>query len=160
MKLSEIDRSIGSILSISLFGVHSILLAPSPVLARQWQSSFDRGKIINPAVALVSIFSYAWLSYKLYGTLNHPKAEMYALSALLTFGIWPWTIIIMMPTNKKLFKKYAEMKNLSVEEKATEVGLPKGESTKELVDWWGVLNAWRSVMPLAGAVLGLWATLN
>ena len=151
---------LGSIFSISYLSVPSFLLAPSPVLARQWQLSFDRGKIINPAIALVSIFSYAWLSYKLYRTLNHPKAEMYALSAIATLGIWPYTIFGMMPTNKKLFKKYDEMKGLSIEEKATEVGFVRGKSTKELVDRWGMLNLGRGMFPLVGAVLGMWATLD
>lgn len=84
---------------------------------------------------------------------------MYGLSALATFGIWPYTIFGMMPTNRKLFKKHDEMKGLDVGEKATEVGLAKGESAKELVDRWGMLNLGRSVFPLVGAVLGLWATL-
>lgn len=65
----------------------------------------------------------------------------------------------MMSTNRKLFKKHDEMKGLDVGEKATEVGLAKGESAKELVDRWGMLNLGRSVFPLVGAVLGLWATL-
>ena len=65
----------------------------------------------------------------------------------------------MMSTNRKLFKKYDEMKELDVGEKATEVGLTKGESTKELVDRWGMLNLGRGMFPLVGAVLGLWATL-
>ena len=115
--------------------------------------------ILNPAIALVSIISYSYLSYRLYGTLNHPKAELYGLSALTTFAIWPYTIFLMMSTNRKLFKKYDEMKGLDVGEKATEVGLTKGESTKELVDRWGMLNLGRGIFPLVGAVLGLWATL-
>ncbi|KAK4691861.1 hypothetical protein P7C71_g5232, partial [Lecanoromycetidae sp. Uapishka_2] len=155
-----LTRFLGSILSISIFGVPSLLLAPNPVLVRQWQLSFDRGKIVNPAIAIVSACTYFWLSWSLYGGLNHPKAEMYALSAICTLGIWPYTIFGMMSTNKKLFKKYEEMKGLSLSEKATEVGLPKGESTKELVDRWGALNVGRGFLPLVGAVLGLWATLN
>jgi hypothetical protein len=150
----------GSILAISYLSVPSFLLAPSPILARQWQLCFDRGKIINPAIALVSAVTYAWLSYKLYGTLNHPKAEIYAISAILTLGIVPYTIIGMMPTNKKLLKKCEEMKGMSVEEKATEVGFARGESTKELVDRWGMLNLGRGALPLVGAVLGLWTTLD
>ena len=65
----------------------------------------------------------------------------------------------MMPTNRKLLKKHDEMKGLDVGEKATEAGLAKGESTKELVDKWGLLNVGRGLFPLLGAVLGLWTTL-
>lgn len=150
----------GSVLSISFFTVPSMLLAPSPLLARQWQASFDRGAIINPAIGLVSVFAYGFLSYRLYGSLNHPKAEMYALSALFVLGMLPWTRLVMWPTNVALFRKYDEMKNLGVEEKATEVGLAKGESTKELVDRWGTLNVVRGLFPLVGAVLGTWSTLS
>ena len=85
---------------------------------------------------------------------------MYALSALFTLGIVPYTMIGMLPTNKKLQKKVEEMKGLDIGEKATEVGLAKGESAKELVDWWAVLNFGRGTFPLVGAVLGLWATLQ
>lgn len=157
---SAADLTVGSTLSISFLSIPSLLLAPSPLLARQWQATFDRGKIINPAIGLVSVVTYGFLSYRLYGGLNHPKAEMYALSAILVFGMVPWTQLVMWPTNVALFQKYDEMKNLGIEEKATEVGLTKGKSTKELVDTWGTLNVLRGLFPLAGAVLGTWTTLS
>ncbi len=129
-------------------------------MVRQWKVSFDRGKIINPGIALVSAISYGYLAYRLYGTLNHPKAEMYGLSALGPLVIFPYTIFGMKSTNRKLLKKLEEMKGLDVGEKATEVGLAKGESAKELVDRWGILNVGRAMFPLVGGVLGLWATLD
>jgi len=85
---------------------------------------------------------------------------MYALSAIFVLGMVPWTQLVMWPTNVALFRKYDEMKNLGLEEKATEVGLAKGESTKELVDRWGTLNLVRGLLPLMGAVLGTWTTLS
>lgn len=126
---------------------------------RQWRVSFGRGKLLNPGVALVSAFAYAYLSYTFYGTLNHGKAEMYGAAALATMGIWPYTVLGMMGTNRKLNEKVEEMKGLGVGEKATEVGLARGESAKELVDKWGVLNVGRGLLPLVGAVLGLWTSL-
>ena len=158
--LSNVSNNLtGSILGISFFAVPTWLVAPNPLPVRQWKVSFDRGKIINPALALVSAISYIYLSYRLYGTLNHPKAEMYGLSAMAPLVIFPYTIFGMMSTNRKLLKKHDEMKGLDVGEKATEVGLAKGESTKELIDRWGMLNLGRGMFPLVGAVLGLWATL-
>lgn len=85
---------------------------------------------------------------------------MYALSAIFVLGMVPWTQLVMRSTNVALFRKYDEMKNLGIEEKATEVGLAKGESTKELVDTWATLNVLRGLFPLAGAVLGMWTTLS
>ena len=150
----------GSILSLSFLAVPPLLLAPSPVLARQWKDCFDRGKILNPGVSLVAAISYSFLSYRLYKTLNHPKAEVYAIAAIVAAGILPWTRLVMWPTNVKLFKKYDDMKELSIKEEATEVGLAKGESTKELVDKWGALNVVRGLFPLVSAVLGTWVTLS
>ena len=85
---------------------------------------------------------------------------MYALSAVLVVAIVPYTAIGMKPTNKKLKKKLEEMKGLDISEKATEIGLAKGESAKELLDWWATLNLGRGVFPLVGAVLGMWTTLQ
>ena len=65
----------------------------------------------------------------------------------------------MMPTNRKLFKKHDEVKNLDMSDKFKELGSANGESTKELVDKWGMLNLGRGAFPLVGAVLGLWTTL-
>lgn len=149
----------GSILSLSFLAVPAWLLAPAPLLVRQWQRSFDRGKIMNPAIAILSSLSYGFLSYKLYGGLNHPKAEMYGLAAVMPFAVVPYTMLVMMSTNQKLFEKHDEMKGMEVGEKATEVGLAEGESTKELVDRWGMMNLGRGMFPLVGAVLGLWTTL-
>ena len=84
---------------------------------------------------------------------------MYGLSAVAPLVIFPYTIFGMKSTNRKLFKKHDEMQGLDVGEKAKEVGLAKGESTKELIDRWGMLNLGRGMFPLLGAVLGLWATL-
>ena len=137
-----------------------MLLAPGQVLARQWQIAFDRGKLINPSLALISATAYGFLTYSLYKTLNHTKAEIYAVAAIVTMSLWPWTTIVMWPTNVKLFKKYDEMKDMGIKEEAIETGAAKGESIKELVDWWGVLNVGRSLFPMAGALLGSWATLG
>ncbi len=150
----------GSILSLSYASVPCFLLAPSPIVVRQWHSAYENGKIINPSICAFSALSYAFLSYRLYGTLNHPKAELYALSALFTLAIAPYTAIGMQPTNKKLKKKLEEMKGLDIGEKATEIGLAKGESAKELLDWWAMLNFGRGIFPLVGAILGMWATLQ
>lgn len=150
----------GSILSLSYASVACFLLAPSPILVRQWNRAYEDGKIINPSICALSVLSYSFLSYRLYGTLNHPKAEIYALSALFTLAIAPYTVLAMQPTNKKLKGKLDEMKGLDIGEKATEIGLAKGESAKELLDWWATLNFGRGLFPLVGSILGLWATLQ
>ena len=103
---------------------------------------------------------FGFLSYKFYGTLNHAKAELYGLSALLTIGIVPYTLIAMVPTNKKLMSKAEASKALSAEELFSQSGESKAQPTKELLDLWATHNLARGLFPLAGSVLGLWTTLT
>ena len=65
----------------------------------------------------------------------------------------------MMPTNKKLFKRFDESKVLGEDEIKPEVGMPSGESTKELILKWSNMNIIRGFMPLVGAVLGVWVSV-
>ena len=151
---------VGGTLCISYMFVPSLLLAPNSLIVRQWKKTFDIGKIAHPAIAIVSIVAYGYLAYEMKGTLNQHKAELYGLCALLDLMIWPWTIIVMMPTNKKLFRKHEEAMAVQENEEITEVGLPKGQSSKELVDWWGTMNVVRACFPLGAAALGVWATVS
>ena len=150
----------GGTLCISYLYIPSLLLAPNPLIVRQWKKSFDIGKIAHPAIALVSAIAYGYLAYQMKGTLDQHKAELYGLCVLSDLMIWPWTILVMMSTNKKLFRKHDEAMAVQGSEEVTEVGLPKGESAKELVDWWSTLNVVRGCFPLVAAALGVWATVS
>lgn len=85
---------------------------------------------------------------------------MYAVSALLTICIVPYTLLFMVATNKKLVSKEEETSSLSLTEMVKEAEVTEGESTKMLVDRWATHNLIRSTFPLAGAVLGLWTSLT
>ena len=62
--------------------------------------------------------------------------------------------------NDKLMAKAAEAELLDENmDKVTQVGLPKGESTNELLDQWAFHNAARSMFVLMATGLGMWATL-
>lgn len=154
------DLELGGTLCISYHYVPSLILAPYPLIVRQWKKSFDTGKIIHPGIALLSSFAYGYLAFQMQGTLNQHKAELYGVCVASNLLIWPWTIFVMMPTNKKLFQKVEDAKAMGDGEAATEVGLPKGESAKELIQWWSTMNIARGFMPLVGAILGLWVTIS
>lgn len=132
-------------------------------MVRQWKKSFDTGKIVHPGIALLSSFAYAYLAYKFQGTLKQTAAEIYGVCIAANLAIWPWTIFIMMPTNKKLFARFDESKALGEGkgdgEGKTEEAVPKGESTKEMIQWWSSMNIIRGCMPLIAAVLGVWVSI-
>ena len=119
------------------------------------------GKFAHPALALLSSAAYAYVAYQWQGTLRQREAELYGVCIVANLAIWPWTLLVTWPTNEKLFKKYEESKALegSGKESVVEAGLPKGESSKELIDRWGMLNVIRGCMPLVAAVLGTYISL-
>ena len=136
------------------------MLAPNPLVARQWRKLYDRGSVTASPLAAASALAFGFLSYKSYGTLNHAKAELYALTALLAMSIVPYTLITMARVNGKLMSKAEDSKALAAEEEIVEVEVPKGQSTKELLDLWATHNLARGLFPLAGALLGLWTSLT
>lgn len=147
---------------ISYGTIPSLLLAPTPLLVRQWRTMYLRGWSVAPPIAVVSSASYGYLAMKLYNaplSVNHPRGELYALAALLTGSVMPYTLFVMKDVNAKLMAKAEETERLDAKDEVTEIKTPKGESAKELVDWWAVLNLGRAVFPLLGAVLGAWASL-
>lgn len=74
--------------------------------------------------------------------------------------IFPYTRAVLVPVNDKLHEREQKAKSLKAGEEMTEVGLPQGESTLDLIQEWRKWNYWRSLMPLAGAMVGAWATLG
>lgn len=135
---------LGTTLSISAFAIPALLQNPSSaILLAQWSKLFNLGKRAAPPVALVSALSYYATGYLQYSHFLPWKASV--VSGALTMGIIPYTLIFMKKTNARLIEMSA-----SVTEEKEEV--VKGEA-RELVDRWGLLNAIRSVLPLAAAIL-------
>lgn len=133
--------------------------APNTLLVREWKTTYGRGLAVSPALAIVSSLSYAWLSYSLSFTLNHHKAEVYALAAVATGSIVPFTLIFMKSVNGKLNHKVENSKHLNRMEEMNETKDKKGDHSQELLSWWAVLNFTRGLLPLAGASLGIYASM-
>lgn len=68
---------------------------------------------------------------------------------MLTIGIVPFTFAVMSPTNNRLIKKAQASVEVKGDEK--EVG--------DLLEKWRKLNGARSLLPLVGGALGLFAAL-
>ncbi|KAL8850502.1 MAG: hypothetical protein Q9221_004550 [Calogaya cf. arnoldii] len=148
----------GGVLAVSYGFVPSMSQAPNTLLVREWKTTYGRGVAASPALAIVSSLSFAWLSYSLSFTLNHHRAEIYALAAIATGSIVPFTIICMKSVNGKLNRKLQDSKHLSRMEEMNESQDKKGEKSQELLDWWAIMNFARGLMPLAGASLGIYAS--
>ena len=132
-------------------------MAPETLIARQWQRLYNLGKVRAPPLAAATALAFAFLSYQFYGTLDQPRAELYALSALLTILNPPYTWIFMKDVNNKLWAK-AEASNAS--KKVDEAAVAGGQSTKELLDLWAAHNVVRGLLPLAGSIIAYWTTFG
>lgn len=96
----------------------------------------------------------------MYKTLNQPRSEIFALAALFTVGVVPYSFFLMGGLEKTLFEE-VRVKGKGKErerEKAVGNDLEK-ESVRQLVDRWGIINLGRTGLGMVGAGLGAWATL-
>ncbi|MCJ1382977.1 hypothetical protein MMC17_006090 [Xylographa soralifera] len=148
----------GAVLAISYAAIPPLYSAPSPLSAKQWRVLYRKGLAVAPPFAALTSLTFGYLSYT-FKQASRPNANFYSLAAALVVGIVPYTLIFMRGINNKLMTRAAEADKLDATEKVTQVGLPKGESTNELLDKWAFHNAVRCVFPLMATALGMWATL-
>lgn len=135
---------------LSLLAVPGLLSTSSPapgqLLAQQWAGIYDRGKVLGPQAAVVSLLGYGYLVYD--RSRQDRGWGVYAGAMALTIGIVPFTLAFMAPTNQAL------------------LGAAEGASTlqsaavRELLVRWKGLNLARSLLPLAGALLGLYGLVG
>lgn len=105
-------------------------LADGPLLA-QWKPSYDRALPIQSGLAIAGGLSGMGAWY-LSGTL------LWVFGSLVLLSNWPFTLLAIMPTNKRL--KMIEL------EKA-------GPASRSLLVSWGNLHCVRSVLGVASTVL-------
>ena len=64
------------------------------------------------------------------------------LGALISLAPWPWTLLVIMPVNRRLKDTRADA---------------AGAETRRLVEQWGRLHAGRSAFGVAATLVYLWA---
>jgi hypothetical protein len=119
------------------------------LLAQQWQAMFNMGKVAAPTVAVVSVAAYAYTAYD--RSKRHLYWTRYAAAGALTLSIIPFTLIFMHPTNQSL---------LQIASGGATAAVVNDDSVRALITKWAGLNLIRSLLPLGGAVVGLWALVQ
>ncbi|KAH8906127.1 hypothetical protein BR93DRAFT_730603 [Coniochaeta sp. PMI_546] len=147
----------GIALSFSSIGVALILESPTNLsLLRQWSILLRSSRLFFSGVVPVLVgIPYILLAYT--SRASGTRAKLYVLAAALCLSPGLYTKLIMTPTERELEEKTAAV---SVMDEADEVLLRKEETTKYLVDHWGVLNLGRVGMVTGAGLAGLAALLG
>jgi hypothetical protein len=102
-------------------------------LLAQWKPSYTRGFSMQASLALASalfgLFAF-WST----------RDWRWLAGALLIFANWPYTLLAILPVNKRL-----------------EATPAANQETRNLIETWGMLHAGRSALGLAATLVYLWA---
>ncbi|OHV90887.1 DUF1772 domain-containing protein [Mesorhizobium sp. ORS 3428] len=105
-------------------------------LLRQWQPAYKRGTRMQASIALVAcaLGLFAWWQT---GTIG------YLVGAIAIILPWPWTLLVMMPTNRLL--------------EAMDVGADNPQA-RPLIVKWGKMHLIRVALGVLATIAFLWAS--
>ncbi len=114
---------------------HARLQLDDRAMLTQWKPSYARGFLMQASLALLSgsfgiiafLFTYDW---------------RWLVGAALILANWPFTLFIIMPTNRLLQQTLPDAAN---------------DVTRGLISQWGRLHAVRTTLGVAAMVAYLWA---
>src|ERR1700704_5385762 len=128
----------GAAIYVSVAEQPARLTLVTPALLTEWKPSYNRGAAMQAPLALIG-FLLGLLAW--WQTGRWP----WLLGAALLVANWPYTLIVIMPTNHKL--------------QAANPASPPSE-TRSLVKKWGALHAGRTALGLSATLAFLWASMS
>ncbi|KAF3484085.1 uncharacterized protein GIQ15_03409 [Arthroderma uncinatum] len=148
---------------------------PISHIATQWRHAYSIGKSSMPLCAIGAGTAYAYLAYVFRQETTLRAADVrtsnwYLLASGLVMSIIPYTLMVMSPTNKSLLARaeVTDAEAMTGVAKAKEAASKASGDSKatredvEVLNWlkgWAELNVVRALLPLAGTLSGLYATL-
>jgi hypothetical protein len=140
--------------SLSLISVPVLLdtATDSPQLLRQWSRMYHYGHLIMPSLAAGTLLLHACTALQ-QRALGDPWGT-FACAGGVTIAIAPFTWIVMGGINGELFRRL----------EGVGAALSKGNTSDDLKEVKGLVKRWswlhlvRSMLPLAGTVLGVVGT--
>ncbi|CAL5870298.1 uncharacterized protein PFLUO_LOCUS4533 [Penicillium psychrofluorescens] len=152
----------GNIAALSMNAAPALLRARSedhlPVtnMVKLWRNLFESGKSQNPPIAALTASAFFYLAWStrssspFFRQVARNSTTLYSTAAILTLSIVPYTLATMSSTNNALLAK-TKLDSEPTAQASVEI--------EELVSKWISLNGFRSLLPLAGGLLGIFAAL-
>ena len=125
----------GAALYVNLAEQPARLTLDDRALLAEWKPSYDKGKMMQASLALLATLAGLLAAYE-------SGRAIWLLGAALMLAPWPYTLIVIMPTNRALH--------------ATAID-SAGPETRRLIEKWGRLHAARTAFGIAGTLAFLWA---
>jgi hypothetical protein len=125
----------GAAIYVSVAEQPARLVLDDRALLAQWKPSYAHGALMQASLALVSsVFGLLafWMT----------RDWRWLAGALLILANWPYTLVVILPVNKRL--------NATPLEAAS-------AQTRDMIKTWGSLHAGRSALGLAATAAYLWA---
>jgi Anthrone oxygenase len=128
----------GAALYVSVAEQPARLVLDDRALLTEWKPSYTRGAAMQAPLALIG-FLLGLLAW--WQTGRWP----WLLGAVLMVANWPYTLLVIMPTNRKL-------------QEANPANPPP--ETRSRIKKWGALHAGRTALGLAATLIFLWASMG
>lgn len=131
-------------MSLSAFAVPVLLdtMHEAHHMAEQWSRLYHYGHIYLPGLCVATSGLYGLAAYNRQQGVRRWASTRYALAAVSTIAMVPFTWAVMSPTNNLLF-------SLAAADSAVDQG-----HARDLVIKWAWMHVARSLTPLLGAFLG------
>jgi len=125
----------GAALYINVAEHPARMLLQTRMAALQWAPSYKRATLLQAPLAVVS-FSCGTLAWLL------GASDAWLVAALLIGAVVPFTLIVVMRTNRELLDPRRDLSSAG---------------TRELLETWNKLHAVRTVLSIAASVVYLWS---
>lgn len=126
----------GAAIYVSVAGQPARLGLDDNALLREWQPAYKRGAAMQASIAIVScaLGLFAWWRTDMAG---------YLVGAVAIILPWPWTLLVMMPTNRLL--------------EAMDVHAPNPQA-RPLIIRWGRMHLVRIALGALATIAFLWTS--
>jgi hypothetical protein len=128
----------GAAVYINLVEHPARLSCGTEIAARQWAPSYKRAAVMQ--VALAALATVAGVTKWMQST-----GALWLWGALLIFSVIPFTVVAILPTNKKLLQPERDRGS---------------QETRALLGAWGRLHAVRSALSIIASLLFIWALVH